>query len=129
MTKQLAAKLGFLPLALTQAGSYISYTKMPLEKYITLLDESFRKLASKGGPEWHSSRWPGNPNRTILTTWEISFASLSTPAQQLLLLCGSLANADIPDRLFEGSKLPFDWVPEEGTGKYSKSRSLPSNVK
>ena len=127
--QQIAAKLGFLPLALTQAGSYILYTKMPLEKYITLLDESFRMLASKGGPEWLSDRRPGNPNRTVLTTWEISFASLSATAQQLLLLCGSLANADIPDRLFDGSKLPFDWVQEEGTGKYSRSRPLPSNVK
>jgi hypothetical protein len=117
MTKQIAAKLGFLPLALTQAGSYISYTKIPLEKYITLLDGSFRTFANQGGPEWLSARRPGNPNRTILTTWEISFASLSAPAQQLLLLCGSLANADIPDRLFEGSKLPFDWVPGEGTEK------------
>ena len=129
MMKQIAAKLGYLPLALTQAGSYISYMKIPLEKYLTLLDESFGRLASKGGPEWLSDRRPGNPNRTILTTWEISFDSLSTPAQQFLLLCGFLENADIPDRLFEGGKLPFDWVPEEGTGKYSKSRSLPSNVK
>jgi hypothetical protein len=129
MTKQIATKLGFLPLALTQAGSYISYTKIPLEKYKTLFDESFRTLAKKGSPGWLLDRRPGNPNRTILTTWEISFASLSAPAQQLLLLCSSLANADIPDELFEGSKLPFDWVPGEGTDKTSRSRSVPSNFK
>jgi len=115
MAKKLAARLGFLPLAITQAGSYISYTKIPLAKYMTLMDESFRTLANKGGPEWLSDRRPRSPKRTILTTWEISFTSLSAPAQELLLLCGSLANADIPDELFEGQKLPFDWVPGEGT--------------
>jgi len=129
MTKQLAAKLGFLPLAITQAGSYISYTKIPPAKYMTLMDESFRTLANKGGPEWLSDRRPGSPKRTILTTWEISFASLSASAQQLLLLCGSLANADIPDRLFDGRKLPFDWVSGEGTTyKISSFRSLQSNL-
>jgi len=38
---------------------------------------------------------------------------LSRPAQELLLLCGFLANADIPDKLFlQKTKLQFDWVEE-----------------
>jgi len=128
MAKQIAVKLGFLPLALTQAGSYISYTKIPLEKYLTLLDGAFGKFANKGGPEWLSNQRPGNPNRTIFTTWEISFASLSAPTQGLLLLCGFLANADIPDKLFEECKLPFDWV-GDGTDKTSRAWFLSIDFK
>ncbi|KAI5842037.1 hypothetical protein BZA05DRAFT_208713 [Tricharina praecox] len=110
IANQIAVKLGFLPLALTQAGSYISYTQIPLQRYLALLDGAFRTFAQKGGPEWLSDQ--RNSNRTIFTTWEISFASLSHPAQELLLLCGFLAHADIPDKLFEGCQLLFDWAGE-----------------
>jgi hypothetical protein len=64
-----------------------------------------------GALEWPKGR--GAQDRTILTTWEISFASLSHAAKELLLLCGFLANGDIPDELFgfEG-ELRFDWMGE-----------------
>jgi len=114
-----AVKLGFLPLALTQAGSYISHMQISFRKYLSLLDGKFTTVAKRGGPEWLPDRGTKNPKRTIFTTWEISFASLSRPAQELLLLCGFLANADIPDELFvQESKLPFDWV---GEGKTNSS--------
>ena len=46
-----------------------------------------------------------------MTTWEISFASLSPAAKELLLLCGFLANGDIPDELFDlEGELRFDWM-------------------
>jgi len=80
---------------------------------LSLLDGKFTTIAKSGGPEWLPDQGTKNPKRTIFTTWEISFASLSHPAQELLLLCGFLANADIPDELFvQESKLPFDWVGE-----------------
>jgi len=81
--------------------------------YLSLLDGKFTTVAKRGGPEWLSEQGTKNPNQTIFTTWEISFASLSHPAQELLLLCGCLTSADIPDELFvQESKLPFDWVRE-----------------
>jgi len=99
--------------------------QISFQQYLSLLDQKFTTVAKRGGPEWLSDRGTkaNNPNRTIFTTWEISFASLSHPAQELLLLCGFLANADIPDELFvQERKLPFEWV---GEGK-KKSFNLGS---
>jgi len=127
IAKQVAVKLGFLPLALTQAGSYISHMQISFQKYLSLLDEKFTMVAKRGGPKWLPEHGTKNPNRTIFTTWEISFASLSHPAQELLLLCGFLANADIPDELFvQKSKLPFAWV-GEGKNKSFISWFLPTS--
>jgi len=107
-------KLGFLPLALTQAGSYISHMQTSFQNYLCLLDREFGKVAKCGGPGWLSDQRTGDLSRNVFTTWEVSFASLSRPTQELLLLCGFLANADIPDKFFlQERKLQFDWV-EEG---------------
>ena len=104
-------KLGFLPLALTQAGSYISHMQTSFQHYLNFLDGEFGKVAKSGGPGWLSDQKTGNLNRNIFTTWEVSFAMLSRPAQELLLLCGFLANADIPDKLFfQEMDLQFDWL-------------------
>jgi len=101
--------------------------QISFRKYLSLLDGKFTTVAKRGGPEWLPDQGTKNPKRTIFTTWEISFASLSRPAQELLLLCGFLANADIPDELFvQESKLPFDWV-GEGKNKSFRSWFLPSD--
>lgn len=119
IARQVAVKLGFLPLALAQAGSYIAQRQISFQKYLTLLYGDFRTIATRGG-----AKGTKNLNRTIFTTWEISFASLSHPAQELLLLCGFLENADIPDELLvQESKVPFDWV---GEGKINSSISVSS---
>jgi len=84
------------------------------ENYHNLLDKEFGKIAKYAGPDWLSDQRTGKLNRNVFTTWEVSFAMLSRPAQELLLLCGFLANADIPDKLFlQERKLQFDWL-EEG---------------
>jgi hypothetical protein len=126
LARQIAVKLGFLPLAIAQAGSYISQMQISFHKYMTLLDASFKTVATRGTK---------NPNRSIFTTWELSFAQLSQPAQELLLLCAFLVNSDIPDKLFQvvrGRKLPFDWVPvDEGKGNLNalRPRFLPADFK
>jgi hypothetical protein len=87
------------------------------QDYLDLLDGEFGKIAKYGGPGWLSDQRTGGLNRNVFTTWEVSFASLSRPAQELLLLCGFLANADIPDKLFlQAGKLQFDWVEEGKSG-------------
>ena len=109
-------KLGFLPLALTQTGSYISHMQTSFQNYLNLLDREFGKAAKSGGPGWLSDQRTGSLNRNVFTTWEVSFARLSPPAQQLLLLCGFLVNADIPDRLFlQKREMQFDWVEDGGS--------------
>jgi hypothetical protein len=110
---RVVAKLGQLPLALIQAGSFISHRKISLQRYLTLLDEAF-KTATRTASDWPSGRQA--ERAAVLTTWEMSFASLSHPAKELLLLCGFLANGDIPDELFDmESKLRFDWMGEGKT--------------
>jgi hypothetical protein len=102
-------KLGLLPLAINQAGSFISQRQVSLQRYLSRLDEGFSTTAAVGALEWPKGR--GAQGRTILTTWEISFASLSHAAKELLLLCGFLANGDIPDELFDlDGELRFDWM-------------------
>jgi hypothetical protein len=114
MARQVALEVGFMPLALTQAGSYISRMKIPFQKYLASLDEKVRAVEI---PEKPLDPDYTNVNRTISSTLEISFASLSRTAQEILLLCGFLAPDDIPDILFDKEgKPPFDWV-REGTDK------------
>jgi hypothetical protein len=104
-------KLGLLPLAINQAGSFITQTQMSFQNYLTRLGESFKMGAACGDPERPQNRRA--QSATILTTWEISFASLSHSAQELLLLCGFLAKGDIPDELFDIQReLRFDWMGE-----------------
>ena len=113
----MVTKLGLLPLAINQAGSFISQRQVSLQRYLSRLDEGFTTTAAVGALEWPKGRRA--QDRTILTTWEISFASLSHGAKELLLLCGFLANGDIPDKLFDlEGELRFDWM---GVGERAPS--------
>jgi hypothetical protein len=104
-------KLGLLPLAINQAGSFIARRQISFQRYLTRLDENLKLATICGAAEWPQVRGARNP--TILTTWEISFASLTHPAQELLLLCGFLANGDIPDELFDLEEgVRFAWMGE-----------------
>jgi hypothetical protein len=105
---KVVTKLGLLPLAISQAGAFISRRQISFQRYLSLLDKGL-KASTAGAPEWP---W-GQKAEGILTTWEISFASLSRPAKELLLLCGFLSNEDIPEELFNlDSKRRFDWMGE-----------------
>jgi hypothetical protein len=108
-----AKKLGLLPLALNQAGSFVSQKQISFQKYLTLFDGNFETVtrgASNLPPDRQDER------STILTTWEVSFDSLSDSAKELLLLCGFLANGDIPDELFDmDTKARFGWMGEGKT--------------
>jgi hypothetical protein len=105
------AKLGLLPLAISQAGAFISQRQISFQRYLSILGEGL-KATTAGAPEWP---W-GQQAEGVLTTWEISFDSLSRPAKELLLLCGFLSNEDIPEELFNlGSEHRFDWMGEGKT--------------
>jgi hypothetical protein len=99
-------------LAISQAGAFISQRRISFQRYLSLVGEGFRATTAHEAPEWP---W-GPRSESIWTTWEISFASLSRPAKELLLLCGFLANEDIPEILFNlDSGLRFDWMGEGKT--------------
>ena len=88
-------KLGALPLALDQAGSYISTMQIPFSKYLIRFEGSFAKVTAKKPP---TTVWQYRDD-TVFTTWEVSFNALGPAAQELLLLFGFLDNESIPEEL------------------------------
>lgn len=97
--RELAKKLGYLPLALAQARSYMARMQISVTKYLALFDKRFKEMAVRGGVEWSSEQ--GNRNQTVFSTWEISFASLSEVAKEVLTLCGFFDNSEILESFLE----------------------------
>lgn len=113
---EIVDKLGALPLALDQAGSYISSTQIAYDQYLPKFNLQFAKIANKRPP---NAVWQYRDD-TIFTTWEISFATLSPGAQELLLLWGFLDNEDI----WEGILHPLGLKIELGIGQYPGSNPI-----
>ncbi|KAI0420494.1 hypothetical protein F5X98DRAFT_29554 [Xylaria grammica] len=125
---QLLQLLEYLPLAIEQAGAYISQ-RIPddfesccptLEDYLDLYQRNARMLLQY---KRSSIMW-SNRNDTVLTTWEVSFDAVkkeSPEASDLLLLCGFLADNDIFEEMFRlGRKLPEnDTTFQESASKLS----------
>ena len=122
-------KLGALPLALDQAGSYISAMQIPFGKYLVRFECAFAEVTAKKPP---TVVWQYRSD-TVFTTWEVSFNALSPAAQELLLLLGFFDNQSIPEELlplerlkneFKIGKPPFRLFRlVRRSGLYSDSRS------
>jgi len=94
--------LGYLPLALSQAGAYIHISRYSLSRYL----EKYRSEAAY----LLSQRWTARKyDRSVFATWEISFKAIqekSPKAAELLLVCGFLDHEDIQEELLRrGLKL------------------------
>ena len=91
--------MGYLPLALDQAGAYIHMQQYSFRRY---LKQNASYLLSK---EWKG----GNHDRSVFATWEISFNAIdkeNPKAAGLLLVCGFLDNEDICEEfLHRGRKM------------------------
>lgn len=86
--EQLAEALGFLPLALVQAGAYIEQTGRSLSNYLDLFQKHQTKLLIRDT----SDSYP----YTIATTWNLAFQQISRPSRDLLSLCAFFAPDNIP---------------------------------
>lgn len=88
---QLAAELGYLPLALEQAAAYMAENELQAAGYLALYQARRQEL-------WQDTEPPEDYHATITTTWNISFAQArQTPgAADLLSLCSFLAPDHIP---------------------------------
>jgi tetratricopeptide (TPR) repeat protein len=88
-----ADRLGYLPLALEQAGAYVDAVGTSLEGYAKLIQETKDSLP----PGVQPIDYP----HTVETTWLVSMdQARQTPgAEQLLVLCSLLAPDDIPRTL------------------------------
>jgi tetratricopeptide (TPR) repeat protein len=87
----LAEQLGRLPLALAQAGAYVSRTGTTLRHYRTLIEEHTDSVLRAGQP--------GDYRESVGTTWAVSFEAAAAQAPdggELLHLCAFLAPTAIP---------------------------------
>ena len=93
---EIAELLGWLPLALEQAGAYVRETRLPLAAYLERLRQFPAITLTKGHPR------DRNPADTVATTWQVSLERVqSTPgAATLLEVCAFLGPEGIPRELF-----------------------------
>ncbi|KAJ7019311.1 P-loop containing nucleoside triphosphate hydrolase protein, partial [Mycena alexandri] len=108
---QAAAKvvkeLFYLPLAIAQAGAFISKSE-DLDNYLALYGENRAQLLREKPAQSHDQyAW------TVYTTWQISFNQLSQPAATLLQLCSFIHYSGISEDIFSNaSKYSFPvWLP------------------
>jgi tetratricopeptide (TPR) repeat protein len=103
---EIAELLGFLPLALEQAGAYVRETRMPLATYLDRLRQFPALTVAKGRPR------DRDPADTVATTWQVSVEQVrSSPgAVELLEVCAFLGPEEIPRDLFSQQ---LDSSPEE----------------
>ena len=94
-------KVDALPLALDQAGSYVSEMQTTFSKYLLKFESAFTTVTANRplGAVWQYR------NDTVFTTWEVSFNALGPAAQELLLLFGFLDNGSIPEELLPLERL------------------------
>lgn len=108
IAKEIAKTLGYLPLAIHQAGSYVAARQMSLPRYKEIYKRNFRNIFTSvpRGPGW-SYR-----DQTVFTTWEISFQEIEAKnkeSAELLLLCSFIHNEDIWEKmLLRGQGLELD---------------------
>ncbi|KAL7272657.1 hypothetical protein RUND412_004529 [Rhizina undulata] len=107
--REIVKRLGELPLALGQAGAYISELQLTFSAFRERMDDVFNE-------ESLDHRLPSD-RTSIRSTWELSFKELSPEAQHLLHLCAFLRNEDILDELFRRGKSAIPWIMEDNLQK------------
>ncbi|KAK0745723.1 hypothetical protein B0T18DRAFT_136444 [Schizothecium vesticola] len=100
--KTIVEELGFLPLAIDQAAAYVQARKKTFEDYLALYYKQQKALLNfKSKLSKHQ--------KTVLTTWEISFQKLeqdSPEVAELLLLLCQYDNAYIADSMLKRGTSP-----------------------
>jgi hypothetical protein len=92
--EEVAKRLGSLPLAIDQAGAYIAARQITFQKYLSLYERNFKNIMKE---KLLSTAWAYR-DKTIITTWEVSFEAIKAEneeAADLLLICAFISNQDI----------------------------------
>ncbi|KAH0602895.1 uncharacterized protein H6S33_008545 [Morchella sextelata] len=92
--EEVAKRLGSLPLAIDQAGTYIAARQITFQKYLSLYERNFKNIMKE---KLLSTAWAYR-DKTIITTWEVSFEAIKAEneeAADLLLICAFISNQDI----------------------------------
>ncbi|KAJ7260243.1 hypothetical protein C8J57DRAFT_485408 [Mycena rebaudengoi] len=91
--------LHYFPLAVVQAGAYISKTGS-LRQYLAVFEQNHSRLLSEIPVQSHDKyAW------SVYTTWDISFKCLSKQAARFLQLCSFLHHEGISEALFSNAAL------------------------
>jgi hypothetical protein len=93
---EVAELLGWLPLALEQAGAYVRETRIPLRAFLERLRRYPALTMAKGRPRGRG------PADTVATTWQVSIEQVRPipGAVALLEVCAFLGPEEIPRELF-----------------------------
>ncbi|KAJ7211807.1 hypothetical protein C8J57DRAFT_1200221 [Mycena rebaudengoi] len=86
------------PLAVVQAGAYISKTGGALRRYLALYEHNHTRLLSEVPVQSHDKY-----ALSVYTTWDISFKCLNTPAAQFLQLCSFFHHEGISEGIFSNA--------------------------
>ncbi|KAJ7810086.1 hypothetical protein B0H14DRAFT_2379321 [Mycena olivaceomarginata] len=95
-TEQIATEIAlhYLPLAIVQAGAFISKSQ-DLDSYLALYTRNQARLLSEKPAQSHDRyAW------TVYTTWQMSFDRLNPPAAMLLQLCSFLYHNGLSEHIF-----------------------------
>ncbi|WP_422771805.1 FxSxx-COOH system tetratricopeptide repeat protein [Plantactinospora sp. WMMC1484] len=98
--EQVAEALGDLPLAVEQAGSWLAATRMPVDRYLALLDRQLSRLLAENPPAGYE--------RAGAVTWLLSLDQLreeNPPAARLTELLAFFGPEPIPATLLYSRKL------------------------
>ncbi|KAJ7476442.1 hypothetical protein FB451DRAFT_1366214 [Mycena latifolia] len=107
--QQIIQKLHCLPLAVAQAGAYIS-ASCPLQKYLKLHESTAQRIRLLD--QNHSQ---SDYELSVYATWRISFDKVSIQAQELLKLCSFIHHDGITEAIFENAAL-YQFKTEAPTG-------------
>lgn len=111
--KELVKLLGYLPLALAQAGAYIHQSSLPIKEYLTLCKEHEQELLTD------NSKPEGTNNLPVAITWKLSIEAIAKEASinkqpplalHLLSVCAYFAPEIIPKQVL------LSWLKENDPG-------------
>ncbi|KAJ7104960.1 P-loop containing nucleoside triphosphate hydrolase protein, partial [Mycena epipterygia] len=96
---EIVKELCYFPLAIIQAGAFISKSGA-LNSYLALYSANRVRLLSEKPTQTHDDY-----ASTIYTTWQISFGQLTPPAATLLQLCSFLHHQGISEQIFSNASM------------------------
>ncbi|KAG6878963.1 hypothetical protein C0992_006257 [Termitomyces sp. T32_za158] len=95
--EELVQELGYLALAIVQAGSYLLHNQqIQVKRYI----ENYKKDMSRYMAET-SVQTIDKYSLSVFATWNLSYQRLNERAKAILMLCGVLHNSKIPISILE----------------------------
>jgi len=108
---ELATYLGFLPLGLELAGTYIRHSLHgDLKRYLDWIESDTEHFYQNLAVDSLKQKFLSHYNYAIFVTWEKSLASLLRNARNFLHLCGFFDQSQLCTRLFkDATRSKFQW--------------------